>query len=66
VEGKSPAEAANLMVGDILVGIDGQPLPDHDALFACLTGETVDQSIPLELLRGGQPLKVPVKIGARQ
>lgn len=65
VEHDSPAEAGDMMVGDILVGIDGQPVPDHDALFARLTGDVVDKSIPLEILRGGQPLTIKVKIGAR-
>ena len=65
VEHDSPAEAGGLIVGDILVGIDGQPVPDHDALFARLNGDVVDKSIPLEILRGGQPLTVKVRIGAR-
>ena len=65
VEHDSPAEAGELMVGDILVGIDGQLVPDHDALFAHLTGDVIDKSIPVEILRGGQPLNVKVRIGAR-
>jgi S1-C subfamily serine protease len=65
VEKKSPAEAGELMVGDILVGIDGHPVSDHDELFARLSGDVVDKSIPLEVLRGGQPQTLPVKIGAR-
>jgi S1-C subfamily serine protease len=65
VERKSPAEAGKLIVGDILVGINGQPVPDHDALFAHLTGDTVGKSIPIEVLRGGQPESFSVEIGAR-
>jgi S1-C subfamily serine protease len=65
VEHDSPAEAGELMVGDILVSIDGQPIPDHDALFARLSGDVVGKSIPIEILRGGQPLKIKIKIGAR-
>ncbi len=65
VERKSPAEAGRLIVGDILVGIDGQPIPDHDALFAHLTGEVVGKSIPLDVLRGGELRTFPVEIGAR-
>jgi S1-C subfamily serine protease len=65
VEKGSPAEAGRLMVGDILVGIDNHEVPDHDALFAQLTGEAVDKTTPVEVLRGGQPVKVSVKIGAR-
>jgi S1-C subfamily serine protease len=65
VEKKSPAEAGGLMVGDILVGIDSQPVIDHDALFARLSGDVVGESIPVEILRGGQPQTLSVKIGER-
>jgi S1-C subfamily serine protease len=65
VEHKSPAEAGKLMVGDILVGIDGQPVPDHDALFAHLTGEVVGKSVPMEVLRGGKPQVFMVEVGTR-
>jgi S1-C subfamily serine protease len=65
VEKKSPAEAGGLMVGDILVGIDGHPVSDHDALFARLSGDVVGKSIPVEVLRGGQPQTLQVEIGAR-
>ena len=66
VESDSPAEAAGLMVGDIIVAIDGQPVHDHDELFASLSGDVVDKSTPVEVLRGGQPQSITVKIGARQ
>jgi len=65
VERKSPAEAGKLIVGDILVGIDGQPVPDHDALFAHLTGEAVGKSIPMQVLRGGELQTFSVEIGVR-
>lgn len=65
VEKKSPAEAGGLMVGDILVGIDGNPVSDHDELFARLSGDVVDKSIPVEILRGGQLQTLQVKIGMR-
>jgi S1-C subfamily serine protease len=65
VERKSPAEAGKLIVGDILVGIDGRPIPDHDALFARLTGDVVGQTVPMEVLRGGKPQTFMVEIGAR-
>jgi S1-C subfamily serine protease len=65
VETGSPAEAAGLMVGDILAGLDGAPLADHDELFARLTGDAVGKTLPLEVLRGGQLTTLQVKIGAR-
>jgi S1-C subfamily serine protease len=65
VENGSPAETGGLMVGDILVGLNGAPLTDHDDLFAHLTGEKIGQTIPLEVLRGGQLTTVKIEIGAR-
>jgi S1-C subfamily serine protease len=66
VEKDSPAEAAGLMVGDIIVAVDGQPVRDHDELFARLSGDVIDKSTLVEVLRGGQPQKIDVKIGARK
>ncbi|MBN1449418.1 MAG: trypsin-like peptidase domain-containing protein [Anaerolineales bacterium] len=66
VEKDSPAEAAGLMVGDILVAIDGQPVQNHDELFTRLSGDVIDKSTPVEVLRGGQPQRINVKIGARK
>jgi S1-C subfamily serine protease len=65
VEKDSPAEAGGLIVGDILAGIDGQPVQDHDTLFARLSGDAVGKSLPVEILRGGQPQTLKIKIGAR-
>ena len=65
VERRSPAEAGKLIVGDILVGINGQPVPDHDALFAHLAGEVAGKSLPMEVLRGGEPQTFTVEIGTR-
>jgi len=66
VESDSPAGDAGLMVGDIIVAIDGQPVQNHDELLARLSGDVIDKSTPVEVLRGGQPQKIDVKIGARK
>jgi len=65
VEKDSPAEAGGLIVGDLLITVDGGQVTDHDALFARLSGEAVGKSVAVEILRGGQPQKLTVKIGAR-
>jgi len=66
LEENSPAEAGGVLVGDTLVGINGQPVADHDDLFAHLSGEVVGKSTPVEVLRGGQPLSLPVTIEERK
>jgi len=66
VESDSPAGAAGLMVGDIIVALDGQPVQDHDELLARLNADVIDKSTPVEVLRGGQPQSINVKIGARK
>jgi S1-C subfamily serine protease len=66
VESGGPAEQAGLMVGDLLVGLGGQPLNDPDDLLARLIGDVVGQETPVEILRGGQKQALKVKIGERK
>jgi S1-C subfamily serine protease len=66
IEEGSPAAQAGLLVGDILVGMTGEPLTDPDQLLTRLVGEIVGQMVPMEILRGGQPVKIAVKIGERK
>ena len=63
---KGPAEQAGLLVGDILVAVSGQPVSDPDDLFAALNTDTVGKSVAVEVLRGGKPETVSVKVGERQ
>jgi S1-C subfamily serine protease len=63
IETASPAEASGLIVGDILVAIEGQATADHDALMVYLGGESVGKSLSLQIMRGGQPKIIPVTIG---
>jgi S1-C subfamily serine protease len=66
VEEDSPAAQGGLMVGDILVGLAGEPIDDPDQLLSRLVGAIVGQPTQVEILRGGQLLKIQVKIGERQ
>lgn len=65
VEADSPAAQGGLMVGDILIGIGGKPVEDHDTLFAALAGDVVGKPTPLEILRGGARQILTVIIGER-
>jgi len=66
VEDNSPAAGGGLMVGDILVGMDGKPISDPDDLLARLVGSVVGQETQVEVLRGGKPTTLSVRIGERK
>jgi len=66
VERNSPASAGGLMVGDILVGLSGQPVADPDDLVSRLAGSLVGNPTPVEILRGGQRQVLTVTIGERK
>lgn len=64
VEPEGPAGGA-LMVGDIITGLEGQPVADHDDLLARLVGEMVGKEAAVAVLRGGQPRVVSIRVGER-
>jgi len=64
VEPDGPAGGA-LMVGDIITGLDGQPVADHDDLLARLSGEVVGKEVAVAVLRGGQPQVIGIRVGER-
>ena len=65
VERGQPADSAGLMVGDILVAIDNQPLETHEQLVQWLAAGTAGKTASLEVLRGGRLANLSVKIGER-
>jgi len=65
VENGSPAAKGGLIVGDILVGVTGEPVLHHDELFTRLSGDVVGKSTPVDILRGGQPQTLNVLIGEK-
>jgi len=66
IEDDGPAAQAGLLVGDILVGLAGQPVSDPDELLTRLVGAVVGQPTVVEVLRGGEPTTVNVIIGERK
>ncbi len=66
IEENSPAEKSDLIVGDILVAIDGQPVYDPEDLSIRLSGAAIGKPMPMEVLRAGQPVTITVTIGERK
>lgn len=66
LEKDGPANKSGLLVGDILVKVNGQSLGDADALFAALNSEVVGKAVNVDILRGGQAQSLKVTVGERQ
>jgi S1-C subfamily serine protease len=65
VQPDSPAAAAGLVLGDVLLGFDGQPLSDLTQLHALLSEERIGKPATLRILRGGEPRDLAVTVGAK-
>jgi len=61
----SPAAAAGVMVGDVLVDFDGQRVESPDDLLDLLVGERVGRQVVLQLFRGGASASVTITVGER-
>ncbi len=65
IEPGSPAERGGLLIGDIIVALDGTPVRHHDDVQARLTAESVGTSVGIGLIRGGEARELRVAIGER-
>ncbi|MBO0782666.1 MAG: trypsin-like peptidase domain-containing protein [Ktedonobacteraceae bacterium] len=63
VDEGSPAQQGGVMVGDILVALDGHIIQDIEDLHMLLKGERVGKAIPVEVIRGTavQTLQVTIR-----
>jgi S1-C subfamily serine protease len=50
----SPAEAAGLRDGDLILDVDGQPVGDASDLQRLMVGETIGRPLPIRILRVGE------------
>jgi S1-C subfamily serine protease len=65
VQPDSPAAAAGLLIGDILVSLGGVPITEPGDLRAVLRPPQVGETVMASVLRGGEPHHVPVAVGER-
>ena len=61
----SPADSANILVGDVILAIDQASAAKPDDLSAYLTADRVGQRAALRVLRGTNPVQLDVTIGER-
>jgi S1-C subfamily serine protease len=65
VEPDGPAAQAGLVLGDVLMAIEGQALADLAQLHGMLGEERIGKAVTLHILRGGEPREMTVTVGAR-
>jgi len=65
VRADSPATAAGLIIGDIIVSIAGTAIAEPEDLVAVLRPEQVGQTVAVKIVRGGEPRELAVTIGER-
>ncbi|HMQ33039.1 MAG TPA: trypsin-like peptidase domain-containing protein [Chloroflexaceae bacterium] len=60
-----PAAAAGVLVGDLLVALDGRPLADSEALLEALAERSPGDVVRLDLARGGRPATLAATLAGR-
>ncbi len=64
-EQDGPAERAGMLVGDILLSIEGRAVEDLQNLHAALAGDAVGKTVQARIVRGGELAEVPIVVGER-
>lgn len=65
VSAGSPAEAAGVLIGDLILTFDGRPIQSSVDLLELLQGDRVGHVVPLQIVRGGAPREIAVTVGER-
>ena len=60
-----PADKAGVVIGDILIAIDGKPVMRLEDVHAHLPGEKIGTSVSAEFLRGGVQREAKIQIAER-
>jgi S1-C subfamily serine protease len=65
VEPDSPAEKAGVLIGDVLVALDGRPVSDTADVLALLGPERVGREIKASIIRAGALAELMIAVGER-
>ncbi|HEY4838918.1 MAG TPA: S1C family serine protease [Candidatus Acidoferrales bacterium] len=65
VEPDGPAEKAGVMLGDVIVALDGKPLSGLRSVQSFLIGAQIGKTVNASVIRGGALVEVAITIGER-
>ena len=66
VESDGPADKSGVLIGDVLVAIDGTPVSDTSDIQAILGSQTLGKTLNVQIVRGGTLVEVALTVGERQ
>jgi len=61
----SPAAAAGLVIGDVIVTIAGHAIAEPGDLLTVLQPDRVGKTVTTSIMRGGEPRELQVTVGER-
>jgi S1-C subfamily serine protease len=65
VEPDGPADRAGMLLGDVIVAVDGTAVRDPADVLAALGPERIGNPLTVRVLRGGQPVALTITVGRR-
>ncbi len=65
VEPGGPADKAGIVLGDVIVELQGKPALDTEDIQDVLSSTKVDQKIGTTVIRGGVPVELAITLGER-
>ena len=66
VEPGGPGDQAGVLLGDVVVALDGTPVTDPAEVLAMLGGDRVGRELAARIVRAGQPTEVTITVGERK
>lgn len=65
VEQNGPGDQAGVLIGDVLIALDGKPVSDTGDVQAMLGPDRVGKTISAHIVRGGLSVEVAIAVGER-
>ena len=65
VQADGPAGKAGVLIGDVLVKLDGTAVSDHDDVHTHLGPDSVGKQVKAAMVRGGADVEVTIAVGER-
>ena len=66
IERGSPAERSGMRLGDVIVAVNGRTVANSTATLNAIAGVTPGQSVPVQVMRRNQPIKLDIMVGKRK